>query len=356
MIGQLLLCLLGIQLVSAAPHYPLLTADRVPWDFPLAKGERVVAIGDLHGDFEALLTILRNRKLIDDAGDWIGGGAHLVLMGDLNDRGPATRAMLDFLRKLTIQAKTAGGHVHTLLGNHEVMVLTGRNEYVSRGEAWSFREFLTSTEMADLKDGGQVGHGVTRALRGPSPYAEELRQRNSLLKIGDTLFVHAGLEVWAATTEPGAINSTIRRWVEYFQGRGPIPPADTSWVLGFSGPRSTHNPGTMAQGPLWTAVFSLDDQENRGVRLKQLAQWLKAWGVNRVVVGHIQALNGIAPIPHPIYGDMVWMIDTGLSAHYFDPPSTLAALEVKGAEPKMHYIKRSTGQTIRKPCERILTP
>ena len=91
---------------------------------PAADGtSRVVAIGDIHGDVDAFVSILREAELVDTEHRWIGGTATLVQTGDVTDRGPGVRAVMDLLMTLEEQAESSGGRVEVLLGNHEVMNL-----------------------------------------------------------------------------------------------------------------------------------------------------------------------------------------------------------------------------------------
>ena len=59
--------------------------------------------------------------LINDEDSWIGGKDTLVQLGDILDCGDTERNCMDLLFKLRDQAAEAGGKVHMLLGNHEVM-------------------------------------------------------------------------------------------------------------------------------------------------------------------------------------------------------------------------------------------
>src|SRR4249920_2247602 len=74
----------------------------------------------------------------DDAQHWRGGASHLVSLGDLIDRGPGSRQVLDLLMRLEQEAQKAGGAVHVLLGNHEVMNLVGDLRYVPAAEFTTF--------------------------------------------------------------------------------------------------------------------------------------------------------------------------------------------------------------------------
>ncbi|HYX19768.1 MAG TPA: metallophosphoesterase [Thermoanaerobaculia bacterium] len=97
---------------------------------------RVVAIADVHGDLPAFKAILAQAGLVDDAGAWAGGDAVLIQLGDLIDRGPAMRATLDYAMALERSAAERGGRAVFLLGNHEVMNMTGDLRYVAK-ENWA---------------------------------------------------------------------------------------------------------------------------------------------------------------------------------------------------------------------------
>ena len=86
---------------------------------------RIVAIGDVHGNFEGLRGILQATGLIDTKQEWTGGKTILVQTGDIYDRGDGERQALELLMRLEGQAKSAGGRVEALLGNHEVVNILG---------------------------------------------------------------------------------------------------------------------------------------------------------------------------------------------------------------------------------------
>src|SRR5205814_7174767 len=111
---------------------------------------RVVAVGDVHGDADQLVAVLRSASLIDDKGAWSGGKAHLVQTGDILDRGPDSRRAMDVLMRLEIEATKAGGAVHALIGNHEAMNVYGDLRYVSEGEIASFRDTNSAKVREEL--------------------------------------------------------------------------------------------------------------------------------------------------------------------------------------------------------------
>ena len=101
---------------------------------------RVVVIGDLEGDYERFEDSLRTAGLIDQRGKWSGGAAHLVQLGDIPDRGPHSRRIMDHLMRLEREAERAGGRVHALIGNHEAMNIGGDLRYVDPGEYAAFAD------------------------------------------------------------------------------------------------------------------------------------------------------------------------------------------------------------------------
>ena len=104
---------------------------------------RIIAIGDLHGDFDALESALGKAKLINSKGRWIGGNTHVVQLGDILDRRPRLDKVptpyqccdeikiMDTLYRLQKEASKYGGAVHCILGNHELMNVMGDLRYTT---------------------------------------------------------------------------------------------------------------------------------------------------------------------------------------------------------------------------------
>ncbi|MEO2183350.1 MAG: metallophosphoesterase, partial [bacterium] len=101
----------------------------------LFKGvDRIVAVGDLHGDYDQYIKVLTMNGLVDEQLRWQGGKTHFVQLGDVVDRGPDSIRIIRHLMKLEKQARKKGGRVHVLIGNHEVMNIQGDLRYVHPGE------------------------------------------------------------------------------------------------------------------------------------------------------------------------------------------------------------------------------
>ena len=99
---------------------------------------RIVAIGDIHGDYQNYITVLKEAGVVNKRGKWAAGKTHVVQVGDIPDRGPDTLKIIEHLQKLEKQAKKAGGYLHLLIGNHEYMNVSGDLRYVHPGEYESF--------------------------------------------------------------------------------------------------------------------------------------------------------------------------------------------------------------------------
>jgi len=282
---------------------------------------RIVAIGDVHGGFAELISVLRSAGLLDDKGVWIGATTHLVQTGDVVDRGGDSRQVLDLLMKLEKQARKSGGRVHALLGNHEAMNIYGDLRYVSSGEYESYRnsdslqkrEAYWKQHQEELKargvpmdkdyqnkwekehPPGWVEHRL--AFSSTGVYGKWLRQRNALLQINDMLFLHGGISPKYLAGPMAELNKKIRNELE-----------DLSRLEG----------GVCmdSEGPLWYRGLANGSQEQLSSHVDQL---LKNYGVRRVVLGHTPTGGVVLPR----FEGRVILIDVGLSKAYGGTPACL---------------------------------
>lgn len=232
----------AVVLVGAAAlasvAFPASAGDVAPeWRF--SGVPRVVAVGDVHGAYEELVTVLEGTGIASPAGDWTGGTAHLVMLGDLVGRGPRSREVLDLVRRLQRQARAAGGSVHYLLGNHEVMNLTGDLRYVSDEglAAWADgdesrrrREYLrnllrrAAAANADPRDvrariTGDFRHGLfshQRAFARDGNYGAWLLEQRILVVVNDVAFVHGGLSPLLLAYDPEDVNRLALEGLDSF--------------------------------------------------------------------------------------------------------------------------------------------
>jgi len=274
--------------------------DEIPYRFDAKAG--VVAIGDLHGNFAGLLEILLATGLIDSETHWSGGSQHLVLMGDYFAGQPDSRLILDLMMRLEIEAKAAEGGVHPLLGNHELLVLSGDVSKMSAKEKSRFTRYEI--------DGVKYSDTQTAILN--SKYGQWLAQLNQFVVVNNTLFTHAGIlpRTIPSGFNLGRLNSFARAWARYWINTAfaPRPPKKTNWIV--EGRRS----------PSWTKAYAVDTEGrdlsgsiNSAPRRKKLAQFLGALGLSRMVMGHRPIPNAELILNHDYYGESLIMIDTKIT-------------------------------------------
>lgn len=226
--------LILVLVLAAMP----LAAAAGNWSFSGAP--RVVAIADIHGAYGAMVRTLAEAEVIDDAGAWAGGDTHLVIVGDLLDRGPDSRQAMDHLMRLEGEAGEAGGRVHVLIGNHEAMNLMGDLRYVAPAEYAAFAKDETSEERdrwfgqyaeragdAAATDDfrarfderfppGYFAHRREFAYSGK--YGQWLLQKPVMVVVNGTAFVHGGLSPVVADIGLDGVNRTLYAdLVEYVQ-------------------------------------------------------------------------------------------------------------------------------------------
>ena len=153
------------------------TYERDAYEF---KGvDSVYVLGDTHGNFEEVVQILQNSKLIDENHQWIGKSAHLVFLGDILDRGMDALRLTWFIYELEQSAAQHGGQIHLILGNHEIMVMSNDLRYVSAKEQQVANMHQVSYQ--------QLYH-PTRSVLG-----RWLSTKPAALKIDGILFAHGGI-------------------------------------------------------------------------------------------------------------------------------------------------------------------
>jgi hypothetical protein len=154
--------------------------------------DRVIAFADVHGAFNDLHQLLREAGVIDVQDHWATGHTHVVSLGDLMDRGADSRKVLDLLMRLQVEAQAAGGQLHVLLGNHEAMNLLGDLRYVEAAEFAAYADLETAADRAGGKfPPGYMGKRA--AFQPDGRYGKWLLTQPAVIKINDTLFMHAGM-------------------------------------------------------------------------------------------------------------------------------------------------------------------
>jgi len=211
----------------------LLGAVAVADDWHYSDVKRTVAIGDVHGAYDVLISTLQHSDVIDGDLAWSGGSTHLVFTGDLLDRGPKSRLVMDLIIRLEQEAPLAGGRVHLVLGNHEVMNLIGDLRYVSEaeyaafldlesaeerelwyqrfrlGKADNIDESIVRREFDEKAPPGYFSH--RRAFRQNGIYGKWLLEKPLMVVINDILFVHGGVPSYVAEYGLAGVNIGLKK-------------------------------------------------------------------------------------------------------------------------------------------------
>lgn len=154
---------------------------------------KLVAISDIEGNFNAFSSFLKNNHVIDDKYNWIFGDGHLVLVGDFVDRGKNVTPILWLIYKLEEQAIEAKGRVHFILGNHEIMNFQGKYKYnADKYKVIAQLIYEKTHKREGLKVNTQSDY--TKFLYSvKSELGKWLHSKNGIEKIGDYIFVHGGI-------------------------------------------------------------------------------------------------------------------------------------------------------------------
>jgi len=220
-----------------------------------------MAVSDIHGEYDYLVEFLRNNGIIDDGLNWSWGDGHLVIDGDIFDRGDKVSECLWLIYRLEQQATEQGGYVHYLLGNHEAMVMQGDLRYVNERYLKGIVKY-SKIKYADL-------FGPDMVL------GRWLRTKHTAIKINDIIFTHAGLssEMVSRRMDIGYINSAIRDNID-----------DRSYKIVFNDDLKYLYGG---RGPLWYRGLITDELYPLESD-SQLTDILDYYDADRIVVGHTE--------------------------------------------------------------------
>jgi hypothetical protein len=318
--------------------------------------QRIIAVGDLHGDYQAWLTIARAAGLIDGRNRWSGGNTILVQLGDVTDRGADSLKIIRNLQQLQKDAPRKGGRVVVILGNHEAMNLLGDNRYTTPGEYAAFVDGESAARRDRIYEANRAQLEAAYRAQDPKVTPEQVRAkwiaehplgwvehrlawsptgelgqwaaRNpAVLKIGSTLFAHGGLSTEYSKFPLDDINRRVAAAMAAADDspnsilNDPLGPLWYRGLVGRDPDAEVRRPPTAAGGPRPTI-----DQELTAV--------LAAYGAQRLVIGHTPLLSGIALVG----GGRLARIDTGISRFYGGP---LTWLEIIGDQMIPHAVGRS---------------
>lgn len=314
-------CLILCGLTLLAPVAVRGDAQPVPLKPPAAAtipsvfegAKRIVAVGDIHGDYDKFVAVLKLCQVIDASFRWSGGATHLVQTGDVLDRGPDSKKVMDALMALEAQAPKAGGRVHALIGNHEYMTMMGDLRYVSDGELAAFGEGPRSTPVGREPLATYPKYRAAFAKDGK--YGRWILTHNAIVKVNGTLFMHGGISPRYASRNIAELNELVRAEL-----RG-----EREARLGV---------GADPEGPLW--FRGLAESLPPATLSGYLDQLFAAQGARRIVMGHTIQETGITLRA----GDRLALIDVGMSRQTLNgAPSCLVIEPGTGSEERVSIRK-----------------
>lgn len=312
--------------------------------------EKIIAVGDIHGDYDNFVKVLKRAGIVDDRLKWIAGRTHFVQTGDIMDRGDCARDALDLLRRLEDEADKAGGKVHFLLGNHEEMNITGivfrQPGYVSPKQFVSFLppSFRAKQEKEFIKEfenSHQVGTNSDpsildayfekewRKLMKDSSirrlyintfndnYGRWIAEHNVVIKINDIIFCHGGISERFSTWPLKNINDTYREELNIYRLsiKRSIQPRIRLTIL--------YEPDS----PTWNRDIALKDEKAYRHVVDQILDNLDA---KYMIIAHTPIGSPVIPENHEDerklrsrFNQRIWMIDTGISDYYYGVMSFL---------------------------------
>lgn len=218
--------------------------------------DKFLAISDIHGQHDLFEQLLTNHGVIDKNKNWAYGNNHLVIVGDIMDRGDKVTESLWLVAKLEQQAKQKGGAVHYVIGNHELMVFDGDLRYINKKYDWIAKAFGTSYDQL-------FSHNTY--------FGRWLKQKPVLVNINNTLFTHGGISI--PFVEQGfTASETNKLFVDsiFTQNKDVYRKQQKLEFL------------TRSLGPLWYRGYFKEGEFNEA----DLNQVLKHMNVDHIVVGH----------------------------------------------------------------------
>ena len=240
--------------------------------------DNICVISDIHGNFESYITLLKGASVIDGNLRWKFGKGHLVILGDIFDRGEKVTEILWHVFDLEKQALGAGGRVHLILGNHELMVLSGDLRYIH--EKYLITQMLTGISYSGLFSGNSI-------------LGMWLRSKPAAVTINDILFIHGGISV--DMIENGLTVKDINEAIyNDLIGKEPV---DSSHIIKLDLLIGDN-------GPLWFRGFFSET----GIDNQNLDKILAFYGVNHIIVGHTPG-----NVIRSVNNDKIFGVDAGIT-------------------------------------------
>ncbi len=249
-----------------------INTDSVNYNQNFEGVENLIAVSDVHGQYNLLIKLLQSHKVIDKQFNWIFDKGHLVILGDVFDRGSHVTEILWLIFRLEQQAKEKGGMVHVMIGNHELMVFNNDLRYVNEKYTNS-SELMSTTYDKIYSENSFLG--------------KWLRKKPIIVKINDMLFVHAGVSP---------------KLVKYGFNLSQINEVFTNNIIGKSDKFILADPELSLlrgkYGPVWYRGYFT----NKILTEQEVSELLKYFDSKHIIVGHTSMPNIVSYYNSKIIG------------------------------------------------------
>jgi hypothetical protein len=254
--------------------------DVITTDFDIQPFEykdvsEIFILSDIHGQFDSFVKLLKNGNVIDDKLNWIFGEGHLVIIGDVFDRGDTETECLWLIYKLEREAWRNGGQVHFTYGNHEIMVMQNDLRYLNE-------KYIQTAEMMNIQ--------IERRYDANSFLGKWLRTKNTIVEINNMLLCHAGIscEIYYTGIKPRRINSLIR---DNIGTKRDMINSDKKLSLLFK-----------SKGPIWYRGYFGESEDSGCYR-----DFAASHSYKKIIVGHTTQDSIIS-----IHKNLIIAVDAGL--------------------------------------------
>lgn len=244
--------------------------------------EKIICIGDIHGDFKVFKRVLSMCKLIDNNDNWIGGKTFVVQLGDtLDGKRPGVNISREFIEEtgevdiikyilyIDSQAKNVGGRVISILGNHELYPYyfigdkSFIKDYVKKSDIKTYKKEY-NTDRSKFFKPGELGATLLA------------RTRPLILQLGEFLFVHGSLT-------DNLIENNLNK--EGYVDLVKINNDTASWLRG-KGKIPNYLKELDETNPVFSRFYS-DIKKMPKERCKKISEQIKKFkGVKHVIMGH----------------------------------------------------------------------
>jgi hypothetical protein len=285
--------------------YLIHSKKEVPADL-VKNAEKVMVIGDIHGGYDSLRIFLINNGVINESFQWLWGNGHLVFVGDIFDRGEKVTEALWLIYQMEYLAQKAGGSVHLILGNHEILVLSGNLNYIAE----KYR--LMSSKL-------NIDYSYLYSKK--SVLGQWLRTKNSILRINGHLFVHAGLspQIMESRLSLHEINDAVRYFLNHPE-RTDFNNVSRAALMG-------HN------GPFWYRGYMEENHEYDHLPESEFEKILEYFNAKYIFVGHTNVKEITS-----LYNNRVFAVDVP----FYSNLSRIQGLLLQGD--KIYVLNTSTGK------------